>query len=384
MANLRKIAVLGSTGSIGQNALQVIESIEDLRCVGLSGHSRLSLLWEQAAQFKPATVVAADSKLASQFDFETIDGVDWVSGSDALVKLATASDVDIVLAAIVGRAGLESSLAAVKAGKTLALANKETLVVAGQLVMESASEFGAMILPVDSEHSAVFQALKSGETQEVERIILTASGGPFRDLATEQLKYVTVEQAPDHPTWDMGKKISVDSATMMNKALEIIEARWLFDLSPEKIDVVIHPESIIHSLVEFVDGSVIAQMSPPDMKLPIQFALTYPERVPGLSPKLDFSESMNLRLDPPDLERFPALKLGFEVARSGGTSGAVLNAANEAAVQAFLEKTISFTDIVDSCREVLHAHNFEPRPTLEQLLDADLWARKEISKWITC
>ena len=287
-----------------------------------------------------------------------------------------------MLAAIVGIAGLESTWAAVENGKRVALANKETLVVAGQAVMDLAKKTGAEIIPVDSEHSAVFQAIKAGRPNEVTRIVLTASGGPFRDFDLAQLKCVTVEQALDHPTWEMGQKISVDSATMMNKALEIIEASWLFGLDADQIEVVIHPQSIIHSLVEFVDGSVIAQMSPPDMKLPIQYALTYPDRVPGPSPKLDLTQPMSLDLTPADFERFPALPLGFEVAKAGGTAGAVLNAANEAAVAAFLNREISFTDIVVANREILEQHHFEAQPSLATLIAADQWARSEMSKWI--
>ena len=272
--------------------------------------------------------------------------------------------------------------AAVESGKTVALANKETLVVAGHLITEAAEKSGATILPVDSEHSALFQALKSGRDEEISRIILTASGGPFRDLAADKLGDVTVEQALAHPTWNMGKKITIDSATMMNKALEVIEAKWLFPVQPGQIEVTIHPQSIVHSLVEFVDGSTLAQMSPPDMMLPIQYALTYPERVAGPSPKLDLTKSMSLEFLPPDVERFPALGLGFDVARFGGSTGAVLNATNEAAVAAFLEKKISFTDIVTACREILDQHNFEPHPSMSQLVAADQWARQEMSKWM--
>ena len=254
--------------------------------------------------------------------------------------------------------------------------------MAGAPVMQLADRSGAHILPVDSEHSAIFQAMQSGKSNEVRRVLLTASGGPFRGFDTEQLQSVTVEQALTHPTWEMGKKITVDSATLMNKALEIIEARWLFGLEPDQIDVIIHPQSIIHSLVEFKDSSVVAQMGPPDMKLPIQYALTYPERVAGPAPRLDFQEAISLEMEPADFDRFPALQLGFEVAGAGGTSGAVLNAANESAVTAFLEKKISFCNIVTACRDVLNQHEFESDPSLEKLISMDLWARKEISKWI--
>ncbi len=383
MTRTRNIAILGSTGSIGRSALEVARSLPGINVVGLSGHSQLDLLAEQAREFRPACVVAT-SDSTDQFQLKDLPDCRVLAGSTALNELATSPDVDIVIASIVGIAGLESTWAAVEAGKTVALANKEALVVAGSLVTEMARKTGARILPVDSEHSAVFQAIECGRREEVERIVLTASGGPFREFSTDQLSAVTVEQALEHPTWDMGRKISVDSATMMNKALEIIEARWLFDLDPERISVVIHPQSIVHSLVEFVDGSVISQMSPPDMKLPIQYALTWPERTSGPSPRMDFTVPVSLELLPPDFERFPALKLGYEVARAGGTAGAVLNAANEAAVEAFLNKQISFTDIVAACREILEQHNYEPNPSMESLIAADRRARTEMSKWIAC
>jgi len=240
---------------------------------------------------------------------------------------------------------------------------------------------GATILPVDSEHCAVFQCLQAGRREDAARVILTASGGPFRDWTTEQLRDVTVEQALAHPTWSMGPKITVDSATMMNKAFEIVEARWLFDLDPAQIEVVVHPQSIVHSLVEFVDGSVIAQLGPPDMRLPIQFALTYPDRRPGPAAKLDLTEALQLEFVPADRERFPALALGHEVARAGGTTGAVLNAANEAAVAMFLDRRLRFTEIVPACRAILDNHDFDPNPTLDGLLRLDAWARQEVSRW---
>ena len=264
----------------------------------------------------------------------------------------------------------------------VALANKETLVMAGSLVTRLAAERGAKILPVDSEHSAIFQALRAGRHEEVRRIILTASGGPFRELSRDELKQVTVHDALAHPTWDMGPKITVDSATMMNKALEIIESRWLFDLDVEQIEVVIHPQSVVHSFVEFVDGSVIAQLGPPDMKLPIQYALDYPDRQPGVAERLDWKRRWRLEFEPADAERCPALALGYECAKSGGTSGAVLNAANEAAVKAFLEGELHFTEIVPACRSVLEAHHFESDPTLEQLEQLDQWARQEVTRWV--
>jgi 1-deoxy-D-xylulose-5-phosphate reductoisomerase len=285
------------------------------------------------------------------------------------------------LTAIVGAAGLEGTWAALEAGKTVALANKETLVVAGPLVMDLARRRNATILPVDSEHSAIFQAMAAGRPKEVRRVILTSSGGPFRGKSARQLAEVTPEEALRHPTWKMGPKISIDSATLMNKALEVIEARWLFGLEPDQIEVVVHPESIVHSMVEFIDGSVVAQLSPPDMKLPIQYAFTYPDRVAGSCPILDLTRAMTLHFEPPDRETFTALDLGFEVMKRAGTSGAALNAANEAAVARFLTGEIGFLDIARACRSVLDNHPFDPRPSLDALWRVDAWARQEVGRW---
>lgn len=379
MLHNRKVAVLGSTGSIGRNTLAVLESINQFDVFALTGHSNLELLAKSAQKFRPNRVVVSNlEREIDEFDFGNSE---VLRGSEALVDVASHPDVDIVVAAIVGCAGLPSTWAAVNAGKTVALANKEALVVAGSLIMPRAKQSGSMIIPVDSEHSAIFQSARGGARKEIRRVILTASGGALRDVPTEQMKHVTVEQALAHPTWSMGPKVTVDSATLMNKALEIIEARWLFDLRADQIEVVIHPQSIIHSMVEFNDGSVIAQMSPPDMKLPIQYALTYPDRTPGPAKQFDFREAMNLELLPVDLEKFPALKLGFQVAERGGTSGAVLNAANEVAVAAFLNGEIAITEIAEHCSRLLDEHNYLADPTLEQLMAADQWARQEMSKW---
>ncbi|MCO6458416.1 MAG: 1-deoxy-D-xylulose-5-phosphate reductoisomerase [Pirellulaceae bacterium] len=380
----RNVAVLGSTGSIGRSTLDVISASQGrLRVVGLSAHRKLAELCQQASRTQPRWVVAADERLAGEFDWSRLPGtVERLTGQDGLRRLASADEVDIVVAAIVGSAGLRGTWAALEAGKTVALANKETLVMAGPLVTRLAQQHGARLLPVDSEHSAIFQAFQCGRPAEVKRVILTASGGPFRRHSAEQLARVTVADALTHPTWEMGEKITIDSATMMNKALEIIEARWLFDLRPEQIDVVVHPQSIVHSMVEFQDGSVVAQLSPPDMRLPIQYALTYPDRQPGCSPRLDFTQSLRLDFEPPDEERFPALRLGYEVAAAGGTAGAVLNAANEAAVAQFLAGAIGFTEIVPACRTVLNQHHFDPQPTLDQLLQLDRWAREEVTRWV--
>jgi len=378
------IAVLGSTGSIGRSALKVISHGSGrFSAIALSAHSKVDLLCQQALRHHPRWVVATDTLAAKTCDWSTLDGkTEVLYGTEGIVRVATAPEVRTVLTAIVGSAGLEGTWAAVEAGKTVALANKETLVMAGPLVMRLARQSGATILPVDSEHSAIFQAMQSGKREEVRRVVLTASGGPFRRHTREQLAQVTVADALDHPTWQMGRKITVDSATMMNKALEIIEARWLFDLAPEQIAVMIHPQSIVHSVVEFVDGSVIAQMSPPDMKLPIQYAFSWPQRCDGIADRIDWQRAMTLEFEPPDGERFPALQLGLEVARAGGTAGAVVNGANEAAVAAFLEGRLGFDQIVPACRAVLENHHFDPSPTLAGLLALDRWAREEVVRWM--
>ena len=310
-------------------------------------------------------------------------GVEVLAGLDGLVRMVQDPETDRVLSAIVGAVGLRGTWAALEAGKIVALANKETLVVAGPLVMELARERGASVIPVDSEHSAIFQAMACGGSKEVRRVILTSSGGPFRGMTAKELAGVTPEQALRHPTWKMGPKISIDSATLMNKALEVIEARWLFGLEPDQIEVVVHPESVVHSMVEFIDGSVMAQLSPPDMRLPIQLALTYPDRVPGPCPLLDLTRAMSLHFEPPDRDTFPALDLGFEVMRRAGTAGAALNAANEAAVARFLAGEIGFLDIPRACRSALDHHPFDPRPTLDALWRVDAWARQEVGRWNT-
>ncbi|MCC7087132.1 MAG: 1-deoxy-D-xylulose-5-phosphate reductoisomerase [Pirellulales bacterium] len=381
---MTNIAVLGSTGSIGVNTLEVASVSEGrFRPVALAAHSKTHLLLEQAQEFRPRSIVVTDPNAAARQDWSALPAeTNLIVGDDGLAEIAASPDIETVVAAIVGSAGLQSTWAAVEAGKRIALANKETLVMAGSLVMRRARETGAKILPVDSEHSAVFQCLQAGGNQEIKRIVLTASGGPFRGFSQDQLTRVTVEQALKHPTWDMGPKITIDSATMMNKALEVVEARWLFDLRPELIEVVIHPQSVVHSMVEYIDGSVVAQLSPPDMKLPIQYALSYPERLAGISPKLNLASALRLDFEPADPERFPALELGHEAARSGGTTGAVLNAANEEAVKGFLAGELEFTEIVPVCRRIVENHTYDAQPTLEQLLQVDRWAREEVTRWV--
>jgi 1-deoxy-D-xylulose-5-phosphate reductoisomerase len=381
----RRVVVLGSTGSIGTSCLDVIDALPDrLEATGLSAHVQWEALFEQARQRRPRWVTVTDPNAARQADPARLGGASrLLAGADGVVTMVTDPDVDVVVTAVVGAAGLAGTWAALEAGKTVAVANKETLVMAGPLVMDLARRRGARVLPVDSEHSAIFQALAAGRPGEVARVVLTASGGPFRGKSPAELADVTVDEALCHPTWRMGPKITVDSATLMNKALEVVEARWLFDLPPEKIDVIIHPESVVHSFVEFTDGSVLAQLSPPDMRLPIQYALTYPERVPGPARRLCWAELGAWHFEQPDGETFPALQLGYEVARRGGTCGAVLNAANEEAVGRFLGGELPFLDIPRVCRDVLANHNYSARPTLAELTAADRWARLEVARWIT-
>jgi 1-deoxy-D-xylulose-5-phosphate reductoisomerase len=376
----KRTAILGSTGSIGTNALRVIEALGgDYEVAALTAGSNVKLLAEQVRKFKPKITVVANPEKLDELK-ALLRGVDTeiLAGEEGLCAAASDKDVDIVIAAIVGAAGLEAILSAAKGGKTLAIANKEPLVIAGELLTKIAKENNARLLPVDSEHSAVFQAMQAGDAKEVNRIILTASGGPLRGFSAEQIQDVTIEQALAHPTWNMGKKVSIDSATMMNKALEVIEARWLFDVPVEKIEVLIHPESIVHSMVEFVDGSIIAQMSAPDMCLPIQYALTYPKRVKGITRHLNLEQTGKLTFERPDMEVFKALKIGYQVARAGGTAAAVFNAANEAAVKEFLEGKIKFVNIVELIEHCLDKHKVKKDATLKELLSADNWARNEV------
>jgi 1-deoxy-D-xylulose-5-phosphate reductoisomerase len=379
-----RVAVLGSTGSIGKSTLEVISASNGtLVPTALSAHGNLDELARQAVAVRPRWLIATDADAARSYAWPKLPGgIELVTGPEGLERAVTSPEVDVVVSAIVGSAGLRGTWAALEAGKKIALANKETLVMAGPLVMELAQRRGTAVLPVDSEHSAVFQALQSGKRAELRRIVLTASGGPFRNYTPEQLSRVTVDDALAHPTWKMGPKITVDSATLMNKALEIIEARWLFDLEADQIAVVIHPQSIVHSMVEWVDGSVVAQLSPPDMKLPIQYALTYPERRPGVAAKFDWTRSCRLEFEPADPERFPALGLGMEAARRGGTTGAVLNAANEAAVAGFLKGRLKFNQIVPLVRSVLDHHHFDSSPSLDRLSQLDGWARQEVLRCI--
>lgn len=382
-ARPRRVAVLGSTGSIGTSALDVIRHLpHHLSLVGLAAHSKWEQLAQQCQEFKPPLAVIGDLQAFRQADRSAFPReTELVGGPDGIARLAMAPDVDVVLSAVVGAAGLSGTWAALEAGKTVALANKESLVVGGPLVTKLAADRGATLLPVDSEHSAIFQALTGHTPADITRVVLTASGGPFRGKRSAELVHVTPQQALQHPTWQMGPKITIDSATLMNKALEVIEARWLFGLTTDQIEVIVHPESIVHSFVEYADGSVLAQLSPPDMRLPIQLALLHPLRLDGPAKRLDWRSLSSLRFEPPDRETFEALELGFEVARRGGTCGAVLNAANEAAVNQFLAGQLPFLEIARCCRAVLDAHTYDPRPTLEGLLALDRWARQEVVRW---
>jgi len=381
---VKKIAILGSTGSIGKNALRVIEALgPEYQVVGLTAHSQIQLLADQVRRTGCRVVAVSGDGLAARFGSLVDDqDVEVLTGQTGLVQMVQRQDVDVVLCAVVGVAGLPAVLAAARAGKQLAIANKEPLVVAGQLLTEAAKANGCTILPVDSEHSAVFQALQAGRREEVQRIILTGSGGPLRKARPADLKKVTREQALAHPVWAMGPKITIDSATLVNKALEIIEARWLFDVPVERIEVLIHPESIVHSLVEFSDGSVIAQMGNPDMVLPIQYALTFPHRLKGLAKPLRLEELGTLTFESPDPKTFRALPLAYQVARAGGLAPAVFNAANEAAVAAFLAGQIGLSTIVELIEHCLDRHTVQDRASLEDLLAADAWARQEVQKRI--
>jgi len=377
----KRVLVLGSTGSIGCSTLDVLSGLkDDWEVVGLAAGSRGQELACQANQWRPEALAIAQSdaevSLRSQLDYSP----ELFSGIDALVRLVESVDCDCVVCSVVGSGGLAGTIRAVELGRRIALANKEALVMAGSLIMPLAKQTGAMIIPIDSEHSAIFQALQAGRSEDVHKIYLTASGGPFRTWSTEAMDEITVEDALRHPTWQMGPKITIDSATMMNKALEIVEAHWLFQCSADQISVVIHPESIIHSLVEFQDGSMIAQMSTPDMRTPIQYALTYPERRACPSKRLNLTELGQLHLYPPDMDRFPALRLGYEVAEKGGTCGVVLNAANEAAVQLFRDGVIRFRDIARYSERALQEHDYKESPMLNDLLVADRWAREEVTR----
>lgn len=386
---MKNIVILGSTGSVGRNTLEVIRNLDaDYKVLGLAANKQWDLIAQQIDEFRPKWIAMANDDGYRSLESKIRSGlrrdVKLLKGPKGLTELVSFEEVDMVVSAIMGSAGLPATIETIKNKKTLAIANKETLVMAGEIVMPLAERHGVTILPVDSEHSAIFQSLRAGNKSEIKRLILTASGGPFYDYPKEKLSEVSASQALKHPTWNMGKKITIDSATLMNKALEIIEARWLFDIDVSRIEVVIHPQSIIHSMVEFCDGSVIAQIGMPDMKVPIQFALTYPERKPiNNVESLDLARLGSLTFKPSDNEKFPALELGYEAARIGGTMGTALNAANEVAVQAFLDNQIRFTDIVKIVKIIMEKHLTINKPSLEEVMEADRWAREEVNKCLS-
>jgi 1-deoxy-D-xylulose-5-phosphate reductoisomerase len=372
---MKNVVLLGSTGSIGTSTIKVAEDLPDhVRLIALAAGGNAKLLVEQARRFKPG-VVSINDPAKVEAVRAALAGTEVLQGTDGLVKLATLPEADIVLIAIVGTAGLQPALAAIRAGKDIAIASKEILVMAGETVMSEARKHGVKVLAVDSEHSAIFQCLDGKPPSSVRNLWLTASGGPFRQTPREEFAGITVERALKHPSWVMGTKITVDSATLFNKGLEMIEARWLFDIEMARVQVVVHPQSVVHSMVEFVDGSILAQLSSPDMCLPIQYALTYPERVGSDRVQTTFPRIGSLTFEEPDPERFPALSLARRAGEVGGTLPAVLNAANEVAVAAFVNRRLSFLGITETVRRVMDAHTLVPQPTLDEILAADAWAR---------
>lgn len=375
---MKNITILGSTGSIGVSTLEIVAAHPDrFRVIAMTAGKNLELFARQIRTFAPRiAVVAAEADVACLKDKCAGLDVTILGGVEGLIAAATADEVEMVVAAIVGAAGLVPTAAAIRAGKDIALANKETLVTAGHLFMDMVAEYGVRLYPVDSEHSAVFQSIEGHRSRDIEKIILTASGGPFLNTPVEQLKKVSVRDALNHPNWSMGKKITIDSATMMNKGLEVLEARWLFDTAVEKIDVNIHPQSIIHSMVEYVDGCVIAQLGTPDMKAPIAYALSYPERVStGVKP-LDLTALSGLTFFKPDLDKFPCLGLAYRAINAGESMPAVMNAANEIAVDAFLEGRIGFVQIAETIERTMNAHAAHDLRSIDEVLKADLWSRE--------
>ena len=381
---MKNVVLLGSTGSIGTSTVKVAEDLPDrIRLVGLAAGNNAKLLLEQTRRHQPAVVSINDPAKARELENTLGTSCRVYCGDEGLMKLATLPGADIVLIAIVGTAGLQPALAAIRAGKDIAVASKEILVMAGEIVMSEARKYGVRVLAVDSEHSAIFQCLDGKPPGSVRKLWLTASGGPFRDKQEwpkEKFAEITVERALKHPSWVMGRKVTLDSATLFNKGLEMIEARWLFDIEMARVGVVVHPQSIVHSMVEFVDGSMLAQLSTPDMCLPIQYALTYPDRAASGRVQTSFPKIGSLTFEEPDLERFPALGLARMAGETGGTLPAVLNAANEVAVEAFVNRRINFPQITETVRRVMAAHRVVAHPGLEQIFEADVWARQEAAR----
>jgi 1-deoxy-D-xylulose-5-phosphate reductoisomerase len=373
----KNIAILGSSGSIGKNSLEVIANFPDQFNVSyLTVNKNIDTLCEQVARFKPAGIVVLDQASADKCRERLKGKTEILSGEAGLVEIVQRSDVDIVISSLVGFAGLRPTVKAIQARKKVALANKETLVVAGEIMMRLVQETGIDFIPIDSEHSAIFQCLVGESKSHVHKILLTASGGPFRTKTANELEHVTIQQALTHPNWKMGNKITIDSATLMNKGLEVIEAHWLFGLEPERIEVIIHPQSIIHSMVEFVDGSIKAQIGVPDMKIPIQYALTYPERKWSDFVRVDFPKIKEMTFHEPDLERFQCLRLAYDALHTGGTMPAAMNAANEIAVEKFLKGSITFLQIPQVIHKTMEHHLPRPHPTLEDIIEADREARE--------
>ena len=377
---MKRIAVLGSTGSIGTQTLDVIERLQDkLQVVALAANSHVDAIAEQAKRFNVSNLCMMNPDAAKALSSQ-LGGISVLSGDDGLCALARLPEVDIVVICVSGVCGLGATLAAIEAGKDIALASKEVLVAAGESVMRLAREYGVVVTPIDSEHSAIFQCLQGYRSSDVSRLLITSSGGAVRDVAVDKLPEVTVERALKHPNWSMGVKITIDRATLMNKSLEVIEACWLFDVPFKQVDVVIHPQSIVHSLVEFNDGSLLAQLGLPDMRLPIQYALLYPQRIDTDLPRLDITKAGALCFAQPDLDRYPSLKLADMAMEAGGTMCAVMNGANEVAVERFVHGEIGFTHIVDLARSVMLAHN-PKEATLGNVYEADAWARKQAVDW---
>jgi 1-deoxy-D-xylulose-5-phosphate reductoisomerase len=379
---LKKISILGSTGSIGRSTLEVVRNHPGkFKVIGLAARNNVHILESQIQNFRPDVVAVFDESAAERLRKKNLP-VEIVAGEEGLVSVATMEHADMVVSSIVGSAGLIPTHEAIKAGKDIALATKEALVMAGSIIMSEAAQRGVRIVPVDSEHSAVFQCLHGRDMDEIRKVVLTASGGPFLKKNISELDAVTPEEALRHPTWDMGRKITIDSATLMNKGLEVIEACWLFDLPPEKVEVILHPQSIIHSMVKFIDGSVIAHMSVPDMKGPISYALSYPQRLGDVLPQLDLAGVRELTFQEPDVKKYPSLSLTFDAIRAGGTMPCVLNAANEVAVEAFLERKISFTSIPRVVSKTMAAHEVLKTDSIDTVINASNWAKGKAAEII--
>ena len=380
---MRKIAILGSTGSIGTQTLEIVDNNDDIKVLALTCHSNIDLLEQQARKYKPRLVAVWTKEKADTLKIRLSDtDIKVYYGMEGLQAAATVAEADMVVTAFVGMIGIQPTIAAIEAGKDIALANKETLVTAGHIIMPLARKKNVKILPVDSEHSAIFQSLESENFRQLEKILLTASGGPFRHKTAAELSNVTLADALAHPNWSMGSKITVDSATLVNKALEVMEAKWLFDVDLDRIQVVVHPQSIIHSMVQYSDGAIIAQLGTPDMKVPIQYALTYPKRRPLPGKRVDFFELGQLSFEKPDMETFKGLKLGIEAARQGGSMPVVYNAANEAAVAGFISERIRFMDIWYLIEKAMDSHQNITNPGLNEILDIEKDIRRKIEEWI--